>query len=141
MKYDDGFVAYLWADSLNAPVEIARANAPGATRMLPINPLAFNATATANHDDSEAVKPISFDVSHAARYLRVGTNYLVIQGLNSSTSSSDFLIDPELVAKSVSVELPDGVFQYAEPIAVDHNVRNQGEVVEQRESHMVWPGE
>ena len=39
MRYDDGFVAYLWSSSHDRPVEIARANAPGQAQAMPINAL------------------------------------------------------------------------------------------------------
>lgn len=95
MRYDDGFIAYLNGD------EIARANAPaGATA---------DSTATALHDDASAVTFESIDVSARIGSLRAGTNVLAVHGLNESTGSSDFLIEPELVA-SLSFD--------AEPIVV-----------------------
>ena len=60
VRYDDGFVAYLWSTSANRPVEIARVNAPGAGPTTPIDALAYNANATANHADGEAMQLIGF---------------------------------------------------------------------------------
>jgi hypothetical protein len=83
MRYDDGFIAYLNG------VEIARANAPAAPT--------WNSNATSLHDDTLAVEFESFDVStHVGRLIR-GTNILAIHGLNESSTSSDFLIEPELL--------------------------------------------
>ena len=84
MRYDDGFVAYLNG------VKFAEANAPASE--------AWNSSATQNHGDSEAVVFEEFDASAALSSLVNGTNVLAIHGLNSQTGSSDFLIQPALVA-------------------------------------------
>ncbi|MCP4451321.1 MAG: hypothetical protein GY809_07650, partial [Planctomycetes bacterium] len=90
MKYDDGFVAYLNGQ------EIARANAPSV--------LGSDAGATARH---EADSFEDFDVTPYQDGVRVGQNILAIQGLNYSTTSSDFLILPELVVRqAISPEAP-----------------------------------
>ena len=89
MKYDDGFVAYLNG------VEIARANAP--------SPLVWNSDATTDHPDGEATSFVNFPVSDHVGELVSGTNVLAIHGLNSSLSSSDFLISPELQAGESTV--------------------------------------
>jgi hypothetical protein len=138
MRYDDGFTAYLWSDSLDAAVEIARANAPGSARAVPIIPLAYNAAATGTHGDDQAVVLTSFDVSNAVRYLRAGTNYLVIQGLNAGLSSSDFLIDAELVGASIAVDLPADVFEYTGPITIDRNVQLNARLLS--DSGKTWSG-
>jgi len=82
MRYDDGFVAYLNGE------RVAAANAPPT--------LAWNSRATRSHDDSQAIVYESFRVPVTA--LRTGDNLLAIHGLNSSTSSGDFLILPRLTA-------------------------------------------
>jgi hypothetical protein len=84
MKDDDGFVAYLNG------VEVARRNAPAGTP-------AYDAAATAQHIAaafSEFKVPLSS--------LRAGGNVLAIHGLNFSAGDDDFLISPELVARSVA---------------------------------------
>jgi hypothetical protein len=83
MRYDDGFVAYLNG------VRLASDNAPDTVQ--------WNSAATAGRDDAAAVQFSSFDVSQCLSALRPGQNLLAIHGLNISLSSSDFLIDVELV--------------------------------------------
>ena len=83
MRYDDGFVAYLNGQ------EIASRNAPASP--------AWDSTATAQHYDAEAVVYESIDVSSSLGELVEGTNVLAIHGLQRD-SSSDFLIDPLLIA-------------------------------------------
>ena len=92
MKYDDGFVAYLNG------AEVARQNFNGTP--------AWNSTAS-NHDDGSAVVYEDFDVSRAVASLRVGTNVLAVRAINTGTSSSDMLMLPELVSRSVEF-LPGG---------------------------------
>lgn len=92
MKYDDGFVAYLNGEP------VAMANEPEGIQ--------WNATAGANHDDFEAIDFKSFDVSFAIPNLVVGENVLAIHCMNVSTTSSDFLIVPQLVAVESEVLSP-----------------------------------
>jgi hypothetical protein len=82
MKYDDGFAAFLNG------VRVAGANAPAATT--------WNSTATGNHADGDATTLKSFDITAHAHLLTNGANVLAIQGLNTSITSSDMLITPEL---------------------------------------------
>ena len=123
MRYDDGFVAYLWQSSLKTPVEVARANAPGTARKFPINPLDYNEQATGTHDDNAAVVFSDFDISSSAAYIREGENFLIIQGLNRGLSSSDFLIDAEIVAATTSVDLPNNVLPYESPFTLTDNTQ------------------
>ncbi len=90
VKYDDGFIAYLNG------VEVARASAPAGA--------GWNTTASASHDDSQAVIFQNYDISSFLSRLRTGTNVLAVHALNQSSGSSDMLILPELVAS-----LPDVV--------------------------------
>jgi len=89
MKFEDGFVAYLNG------VEVARSNAPNAS------PPAWNAGATTTHSDAEAVIFNDYDITAYRDQLLAGDNVLAIHGLNSSLSSSDLLVLPELVATEV----------------------------------------
>ena len=123
VRYDDGFVAYLWSSSHDRPVEIARANAPGQAQSMPINALAYDASATTIHDDGAAMQLLDFDVTDALPYLRTGSNFLIVQGLNQSTTSSDFLFDAELVLTSSTVDLPSDIALYEGPITIDHNTQ------------------
>lgn len=89
MKYDDAFVAYLNG------TEIARtSNAPAA--------LGWNASATGSRDDPLAVNFEGFDVTAFKNLLVSGTNVLAIQGLNNGVGSSDLLIVPELVSRTLT---------------------------------------
>lgn len=84
MRYDDGFVAYLNG------VEVARANAPSF--------VTYNSNATASPLDADAVVFENFDISAFASALEAGGNLLAIHGLNDVVDSTDFLIQPELLA-------------------------------------------
>ncbi len=88
MKYDDGFVAYLNG------TEVARAYVNVAEGVTPD----YDA-AGINHYDWDAVIFEDFDLSSYISLLHAGTNVLAIHGLNSSTTSSDFLLIPELQAQ------------------------------------------
>jgi hypothetical protein len=120
-KYDDGFIAYLWFNTLRTPVEIARANA-GDGSTLPIRAAGFDAAADQTHPDEQAVQYQDFDVSSAIKYLRGGeTNYLVIQGLNESAASNDFLLDFRLTVGTEREEPNPSVIRYDGPLTVDRN--------------------
>ena len=81
MRYDDGFVAFLNG------VQIARAYADG--------PIIWNSEASATH---EANGQDTFNITEFKDQLKVGANLLAIHGLNAGTTSSDFLINAELVS-------------------------------------------
>jgi len=83
MQYDDGFVAWLNG------VEIARRNAP--------QTLAYNATATTDRSQIQAIAYEEINLPGAMELLRPGTNVLAIQGLNDAVDSDDFLVVTELV--------------------------------------------
>jgi hypothetical protein len=87
MKYDDGFVAYLNGE------EVASGNAP-ATRE-------WNTSATSYHDDGDALVYVDYDITSFSNYLVTGQNVLSIHGMNYRTTSSDFLISPELECVSI----------------------------------------
>lgn len=94
VKYDDGFIAYLnggW---------IADANPPTGTP-------AYNSKASTRHDDSLAILYEDFDVTPYISLLRPGENVLAIHGLNESTTSTDMLVLPELVAVDLSEVVPE----------------------------------
>lgn len=88
IRFDDGFVA--WFNG----VEVAHMNAPAE--------LAWNSSATANHPDAEALIPEAFDLSAYRGLLVPGANWLALHGLNVSTTSSDFLLVPELSAARIT---------------------------------------
>jgi len=81
MRYDDGFVAYLNG------VEIARSQFAGTPQ--------WNSYADAGHE-ADGIE--AFDVSAHVGLLRRDWNLLAIQGLNASSTSSDFIISADLAA-------------------------------------------
>ncbi|MEX2187843.1 MAG: CotH kinase family protein, partial [Pirellulales bacterium] len=80
IRYDDGFVAYLNG------VEIARRNVTGTA--------AFN-SAAGDHPDTASIVFESIPVSKTA--LRQGANVIALHGINASATSSDLLLDFELI--------------------------------------------
>ncbi|MHC4753240.1 MAG: lamin tail domain-containing protein, partial [Planctomycetota bacterium] len=99
MRYDDDFVAYING------VEVQRAFFAGTP--------AWNSNAGGSH---EADGLESFDVSKHINALRQGDNILAIHGLNTSTTSSDFLITAELIATASSPNT--GGIKYTGPITL-----------------------
>ncbi len=81
-KYDDGYVAYLNG------VEVDRRNVPAE--------LSWNAEATTNHRDTQAVVFEETDLSNVVGLLRPGDNVLALHAMNSSPTSDDFLMSIEL---------------------------------------------
>ncbi|MFC1601610.1 lamin tail domain-containing protein [Candidatus Sumerlaeota bacterium] len=105
-RYDDGFVAYLDG------TKIADANAPASP--------AWDAAATGNHDDGQAVVLQDFDASAHLALLTVGDHVLAIHALNDGASSSDFLISVELVGQTPATgggALPNAI-AYTGPITL-----------------------
>lgn len=84
IRRDDGFIAYLNG------TEVARRNFTGTPR--------WNSSAASSTSDSLAVQFEEIDISAFLSNLRRGDNLLAIHGLNTSITSSDFLISAELVA-------------------------------------------
>jgi hypothetical protein len=102
LRYDDGFIA-----CLNG-VEVARAGFTGTPQ--------WN-----SHADSgiEAQGVESFDLSSCIGLLQSGRNLLAIQGLNASSTSSDFLIWVELVTgeqTAAAADVSPATCRYDEPI-------------------------
>ena len=85
MRYDDGFAVYLNGTLLST----AGRNAPGA--------LAWNSAATLSNPDAEAVLYEDIPITQHLGLLTAGANVLAIHGMNNTSSSSDFLIGPQLV--------------------------------------------
>lgn len=108
MRYDDGFVAYLNG------VEVARALFTGTPQW-------------DSHADSgrEAQGLDSFDISAHKGLLQPGENLLAIQGLNASSTSSDFLIGAELIATTqagAGGDLSPATGRYDGPITLSASV-------------------
>jgi hypothetical protein len=110
-RYDDGYVAYING------TEIARVNnnEPVGT------PLAYNAQATSSQSDEIAAQQFEAnDVSAHVGLLKAGTNLLAVHGLNSSSGSSDMLIDAILTATEAiggnDVEMSPSAMPYSSPV-------------------------
>ena len=107
VRYDDGFVAYL------NNTKVAEANAPAA----PV----WNSVASAGH---EATGPESFNISQYMSALVEGENLLAIQALNANTSSSDFIINGQLLAgeqNSDAGEISPSAIIYSQPITLSRS--------------------
>jgi hypothetical protein len=121
VRYDDGFVAYLNGS------EVARASFAGEP--------AWNSRAGASHSDADAVNLEAFAISEHIDELKAGGNVLAIQGLNESTTSSDFLISVGLTASAEDTEVgpPSGVsataMRYAVPLTLNASVRVKARVL------------
>ena len=115
VRYDDGFVAYLNG------VEVVRANAPGS--------LSWDAHASTQHSDGQAVTWVPFDISTHLGLLNAGHNILAIHGLNIGPSSSDFLINATLAVTVASEGPPaptgvsDIAMEWTSPITLSHTVQ------------------
>jgi hypothetical protein len=93
IRYDAGFVAYLNGQ------EVARRNAPTAAGVAP----AYNAAATLERSNIEALEPTTIDLTPFKHLLTAGSgNVLAIHGLNSAAADADFLIAPELRAIEIT---------------------------------------
>ncbi|HUT45761.1 MAG TPA: lamin tail domain-containing protein [Sedimentisphaerales bacterium] len=117
IRYDDGFVAYLNG------IEVARRNVG--------EPLTWNSAAVAEHPDSEAVQFESIDISASLNQLGAGSNLLAIQGLNISTTDTDFLISVEMHARSEGsddMDLP-GVSQYTAPVTLTRSTHVKARIL------------
>jgi hypothetical protein len=118
-RYDDGFIAYLNG------TEVARENFIGTP--------AWNSSAISNHSDSEAVNFERVDISAFINNLQQGNNILAIHAMNSSVTSSDFLISVELVVEEGSAtddeEIPESVIEYAGPVALPHSTQVKSRVL------------
>jgi hypothetical protein len=90
VRYDDGFIAYLNGK------EVARANFTGAP--------SWNSHADSSGESVGQGFDEYVDISQYKGDLKPGANILVIHAMNSSATSSDFLINVALDAVSVKVE-------------------------------------
>jgi hypothetical protein len=86
-KFDDGFVAYLNGQRV-------------ADENLRDTDLAWNSRASSRRD-TDAVVFQEFDISEFSNLLVEGTNVLSLRAINSSATSNDLLILPELISRKV----------------------------------------
>jgi hypothetical protein len=130
VRYDDGFVAYLNG------VEIGRA--------LFLGEPAWNSRAYSNHDDFEAVIFQEANLSAHAGLLKQGQNLLAIQAMNSSTTSSDFLLSVELVAGRTTSPTDNGmseaVHTYTGPITITESTQIKARVLVGSNPYSPWSG-
>ena len=119
MRYDDGFIAYLNG------VEVARGNFTGTPT--------WNSSANGSRSDSLAVNFENIDISAYLNSLQSNYNILAIHGLNTSTTSSDFLISAELVAgkrnSPVDVGTSVGVLEYTGPITLTNSAHVKARIL------------
>ena len=92
VMYDDAFVAYLNG------TEVARSNVTGTVN--------WNTTGS-DHPDGSATTFEDFNINQFKNLLVDGTNVLAVQVVQASATSSDMLINPQLVSREVTV-LPPG---------------------------------
>ncbi|MDG2380686.1 MAG: lamin tail domain-containing protein [Pirellulaceae bacterium] len=90
MKFDDAYAAYLNGVRVSAV-------------KLKNNELTWNARGT-NQKDEEAMQFQEIDVTRHHELLVQGTNLLALRVLNSSASSNEMLLLPELVAQELTFE-------------------------------------
>ncbi len=121
VRYDDGFIAYLNG------VEVARRNFTG--------PPVWNSEANADRTKDEALDSEDIDISAFLSMLQPSYNILAIQGLNSYTTSSDFLISAELVAGKSSLPSDGGtspdMLLYTGPITLPHSTHVKARMLKQ----------
>ncbi|MBL7143481.1 MAG: lamin tail domain-containing protein [Phycisphaerae bacterium] len=119
IRYDDGFIAYING------VEVTRRNFTGTPT--------WNSSANSSRSDSLAVDFEDIDVSAYLNSLQAGFNILAIHGLNTSTTSSDFLILPELVVgkrnSPVDGGTSPGVLQYTGTITLNNSTHIKARVL------------
>ncbi len=110
---DDGFVAYLNG------IEIGSFGKP--------SPFLWNSSSTSTRSDNTVKStPIVIDATANHTELISGRNVLAIQGMNQSRSSSDFIIDAELVAEvqDTSVGIQFGYLEVPTPGKPNDTVQN-----------------
>jgi hypothetical protein len=120
IRYDDGFVAYLNG------TEVARRNFTGEP--------AWNSQASSGNSDAAAVLLESVGISEYISALQPGGNILAIQGLNTPSSSSDFLISVRLVAGKSGRPTGGGISpmakKYTGPIALTKTTQVRARVLD-----------
>jgi hypothetical protein len=118
MQYDDGFISYI--------------NGVEVQRVLFTGTPAWNSTTSTNHE-ADVIEP--FDISNYLGKLYQGGNLLAIQGLNVSTTSSDFLILAELVASqggttTGSSGISPAAIRYTGPITLTKSTHVKSRVLD-----------
>ncbi|MES2707050.1 MAG: lamin tail domain-containing protein [Verrucomicrobiota bacterium] len=119
MRYDDGFVAWLNG------VEVADSLAPDA------DPLPWNAAATGERTDAQAIAWEDRTVSGQNLNLRSGNNVLAVQLLNRAAGNADALLQTAILAQTQSFDSAGAVyFPLPTPGGVNNaGTRNPGPVI------------
>ncbi|MBJ05912.1 MAG: hypothetical protein CMO40_02175 [Verrucomicrobiaceae bacterium] len=112
MQFDDGFVAYLNG------TRVEGANDP------PVP--AYNSSSSGENLDANAVNFEPFSLNAHVNALLDGTNVLAIHGLNRSTTSSDLLIRPRLIATRLTDPALGGPGYFLDPSPGAPNGTEQG---------------
>jgi hypothetical protein len=107
VRYDDGFVLYLNG------TEVARTNFSGTPQ--------WDSRAESSHEASSQAFDAVLDLSDQIGLLRAGENLLAVQGLNTSSTSSDFVISVALEGAIVEVE--GQVYPYEKELALLDGLR------------------
>ncbi|MCP5533217.1 MAG: lamin tail domain-containing protein [Akkermansiaceae bacterium] len=121
VAYDDAFVAWI-----NGTKVAASSGAPAVP--------AFNSTSSANHE-AALDNPDRFDLSAATGLLQPGSNVLAVQVLNRSSSSSDLVVHPVLLATSGGANA--GYLLEATPGAVNSSTFEPGPEISDA-THLPW---
>ncbi|MCH9022672.1 MAG: lamin tail domain-containing protein, partial [Planctomycetes bacterium] len=120
VRYDDGFLAFINGEKLTA-----EANPPTTTPD-------WQSSSNGLHDDGAAVNFQSFDISGKIGALQAGDNILAIHGLNTSITSSDFLISVELIASDevTSGGISPSAIEYTGPVLLTKSQQVKSRVLE-----------
>ncbi|MCH2065499.1 MAG: CotH kinase family protein [Roseibacillus sp.] len=105
MQYDDGFAAYLNG------VKVASANAPDSPD--------WNSVATGIREGEGATSIHTISLSSFKDELRVGTNVLAIQSLNSGVTSTGLLCNLEILASSTDDAPSASALLYSQPLTLN----------------------
>src|SRR6185503_7681676 len=100
IRYDDGFVLYLNG------TEVARRGVTGT--------VAFNSRATDHEADSAEV----IDLTAGRNLLRTGKNVIAAVGVNTSLTSSDMSLDPEVYANPLGNGCGSLLYVRTSPVAI-----------------------
>ena len=121
MRYEDGFVAFLNGERIESK------NFPG-------DPTWDSSTGGQQNSDNAAVVFENFNVSGDRDKLKNGRNILAIHGLNTSMTSSDFLISVELEvnqkSSSAGGEVSPTAIEYTSPIALNETTHVKSRILD-----------
>ncbi|MBN1421773.1 MAG: CotH kinase family protein [Planctomycetes bacterium] len=109
MRFADGFIAYING------VEVWRDNARAGDND-------YDARAASNRLTADALIPKDYRMAGLKDVLRAGTNVLAFHAMNSSRTTRDFLLAPEMEISEVISVSPDDAEYYSEPTPGAPNV-------------------